>query len=98
VPRSSQKAVWSMITGIASIVLCWCCPVLPLALGGTAIFLSRGAKAEIKVSGGMLTGDGQAQSGYICGIIGLVLGILSFVLTVVALSSGDGHLYYSFNP
>ncbi|HSV40955.1 MAG TPA: DUF4190 domain-containing protein [Nocardioidaceae bacterium] len=95
-PRSNQKALWAMITGIASIVLCWCCPVIPLALGGTAVFLGRTAKQEIQASGGMQTGDGQAQAGFICGIIGLVLGVLALIFTIIAFSTGDTQMYYDF--
>jgi hypothetical protein len=96
VPKSNQKALWSMITGIASIVLCWCCPVIPLGLGGAAIYLGKTAKQEIQASGGMQTGDGQAQAGFICGIVGVVLGVIALIFTVVAFTSGDTQMYYDF--
>lgn len=95
VPQSSQKALWSMILGIASIVLCWCCPVIPLGLGGAAMVMGRGAKGDIERSGGALTGAGQAQAGFITGIIGLVLGVAALVATIVIFAA-DGTFYYNF--
>ncbi|HET7690371.1 MAG TPA: DUF4190 domain-containing protein [Nocardioidaceae bacterium] len=89
-PQSNQKALWSMIVGIASIVLCLCCPLFPIALGGTAAFLGRQAKAEIAASGGMQTGAGQAQAGFVCGIIGVALGLVSLVVSIALFATGDG--------
>jgi len=79
-----------MILGIASIVLCWCCALFPLGLGGAAVFMGRSAKAEIAASGGTQTGAGQAQAGFVCGLIGLALGAVSLVLTIVLFATGDG--------
>ncbi len=96
-PQSNQKALWAMITGIASIVLCWCCPILPLGLGGTAIYLGRAAKAEIAAAPGGQTGEGQAQAGFICGIIGIALGVVALVFTIIAFSTGNGSFYTDFD-
>ncbi len=81
VPSSNQKALWSMILGILSL---FCCGVLT---GIVAVVLSQQAKKEIAASGGMQAGSGQAQAGFVLGIIGIaltVLGLIGYVGLVVA--------------
>jgi len=73
VPSSNQKALWSMILGIASL---FCCGVIT---GAAAIILSQQAKREIAASGGMQTGAGQAQAGFILGIIGIALTVIILI-------------------
>ena len=71
---SNQKALWAMILGIVGLLCC-----SPLAIA--AIVLGVIAKREIDESGGTQSGRGQAQAGFILGIIGcvvLVLGIIVF--------------------
>ena len=70
VPAGNKKALWSMILGILSL---FCCGVVT---GVVAIVLSQQAKREIAASGGMQRGAGQAQAGFILGIIGIVLSLL----------------------
>lgn len=74
VPAGNQKALWSMIIGILSLVCCG------LVTGIIAIVLSQQAKREIAASGGMQTGAGQAQAGFVLGIIGVALTVLGIVL------------------
>ena len=80
VPGSNKKAMWSMILGILSL---FCCGVVT---GIAAIVLSQQAKQEIRASGGVQTGEGQAQAGLVLGIIGIAItgvGVLVFA------ASGD---------
>ncbi|MGY2875237.1 hypothetical protein ACVW00_002427 [Marmoricola sp. URHA0025 HA25] len=72
-PRGNQKALWSMILGILSLI---CCGVIT---GVVAIVLSQQAKREIAASGGMQTGAGQAQAGFILGIIGIALTVIGLI-------------------
>lgn len=72
-PESNTKAIWSMITGIVSLL---CCGVV---LGPVAIVLSNQAKTEIAYSRGMQTGEGMATAGLILGI----LGIIGWVLLII---------------
>ena len=76
VPASNQKALWSMILGILSL---FCCGVLT---GIAAIVLSQQAKKEIAASGGMQTGSGQAQAGFVLGIIGIALTVVGLIAYV----------------
>lgn len=75
-PQGNKKALWSMILGIVSLL---CCGVVT---GIVAIVLSQSAKKEIEASGGMQTGAGQAQAGFILGIIGIALSVVGIIVVV----------------
>ena len=75
-PQQNQKALWSMILGILSLI---CCGVV---VGIVAIVLGNSAKNEIAASGGMQTGEGMAKAGVILGWIGVALTILGVILFV----------------
>ena len=67
-----------MVLGILGLVCCGLASPF-------AIWLGRKSLNEIDASGGMLGGRGQAQAGFIMGIIGTalwVLGVLFYVLVV----------------
>jgi len=83
VPQTNQKAMWSMILGIVSIV---CCGIFA---GIPALILGSSAKNEITASGGMQTGEGMAKAGVILGWISIALSILGviFALTTGALTN-----------
>lgn len=76
--QNHPRAVTSMVLGIIGVV---CCSLTaPFAL-----FMGKKAVTEIDASGGRMGGRGQAQAGFILGIIGsvlLVLGILWFILAI----------------
>lgn len=80
VPESNKKAMWSLILGIVSL---FCCGIVT---GVVAIVLSQQAKREIEASGGMQSGAGQAQAGFILGIVGIALTVLGLVV----IGSGGG--------
>lgn len=69
---TSQKAVWSLVTGVLSL---FCCG---LVFGIVAILLGRSAQEDIARTG--QGGAGLAKAGFITGIIGLVLSLLGIVL------------------
>ncbi len=68
---TSQKAIWSLVTGILGLLCC-------SPLGIVAILLSRSAKEEIRSTG--KSGDGLATAGFVTGIIALVLMVVSIIL------------------
>ena len=72
-PRTNQKALWSMISGILGLVCCAPAGVVALVLGNSA-------KREIAESNGMQTGRGMAQAGVVLGIIAIALFLLGLVL------------------
>lgn len=65
----------SMILGIASLVLCCCINYVPFALGIAAIVLYAMAKKKG-------TANGMATAGLVCGIIGVVFGLISIVISL----------------
>ena len=86
VAPTSGKATASLVTGVASLVLSWCCG---LGVAGiVAIVLGVKARREIAASGGRLKGDGIALGGIVTGAIAIVLGLLILVLIVVAVVAG----------
>lgn len=68
---TNKKAIWSLVTGILSLLCC-------SPLGIVAIILGNGAKKEIAASG--QSGRGMAQAGFVLGIIGLVFLVISIIL------------------
>lgn len=78
-PRTSQLAVWSMVTGIIAIVLglIGACGVIfgPVALG-----LGIPAKRQTAASHGQLKGGGMATAGIVLGAIGAVISIVWIIL------------------
>ena len=62
-------------------------------MGAIAVFLGLTARSRIKKSGGALGGGGMALAGWICGAVGIVVGLLwGFYLFALfmAMSSGGG--------
>ena len=84
--QQNQKALWSMILGILSLVCCG------LVTGIPAIILGNMGKKEINIDSAQ-TGRGMAQAGFILGIIGTVLSVVVIVVYAViigaAISSGE---------
>jgi hypothetical protein len=87
-PVTNGKATAALITGIASLVLCWC-PGLGLA-GIVATVLGFKAREEIRNSGGQQGGDGLAIAGIITGVIATVLGVVALVVIGIAIAT-DTH-------
>jgi hypothetical protein len=83
-PQTNQKALWSMILGILSLV---CCGLLA---GIPALILGNTAQKEIAAAGGAQSGEGMAKAGVILGWISIALSVLGliFALTTGALSNG----------
>jgi hypothetical protein len=82
VPVGNQKALWAMILGIVGLV---CCTFASIA----AIVLGLQAKKEIEASGGMQTGAGQAQAGFVMGIIGCALGAIGIIAYIGLVAVGS---------
>ena len=78
--ENNTWGLWSLVLGIASIILFWC-PILGIIFGILAIVFSN--KQE------KISYDGNAKAGKITGIIGLILSIIflvamiSFVISVL---------------
>lgn len=75
-PRTSGKAVASLVSGIVGLPLFLCCTLS----GVPAVVLGFMARSEIRKSQGTLTGDGMATAGLILGLIAVVLGVAGIIL------------------
>lgn len=82
-PASNQKALWSMVLGIVSL---FCCGVIT---GVVAVVLAQQAKREIAASGGMQRGAGQAQAGFVLGIIGIALTVIGLIAYAGLAATGN---------
>jgi hypothetical protein len=83
---TNGKATASLITGIASLVLSWCCGLG--LVGIVAVVLGAKARKEIVASRGTQQGDGLALGGIVTGAIAAVLGLLFLILIVFAVITG----------
>jgi hypothetical protein len=79
--QSNTQGLLAMIFGIASIPLALCCAFLGLGLGIAGAIL--GYLGRNKADQGLASNRGQAQAGFICGIIGAVLGVGNGILGLV---------------
>ncbi len=84
-PVTNGKATASLVTGISTLVLAWCCGFG--LLGAVAIVLGVRARSEIRASQGQQTGDGLALAGIITGAIGVVIGLVALVVVIIAVVS-----------
>jgi hypothetical protein len=84
-PMAPQNGMGTaaMVLGILSCCLFCIYGVVSLGLGITAMVL--GVKAKKRADRGEATNRGQAQAGFITGIIGTVLGILVIAFLIVAI-------------
>jgi hypothetical protein len=89
-PKTNQKALVSMVLGIASLVLGLFCGLMVIG-GVVAIVLGFIARGEINRSQGTQKGSGQALTGIITGFVLVAL----FALLVILYATGA--VEYDFN-
>jgi len=76
--QTSPLAIVSLVLGILGVFPC--CSVLVFGIGAT--ITGYLAKKDIAQSNGLKKGAGMAQAGFILGIVGIVLGVLIWVLNL----------------
>lgn len=81
-PRTNQKAIVSLVTGIAGILCCG-------PLGIAAIIFGVMARKEIDQSGRMQTGSGLAMAGIILGVLAMAWTALALLLLSTGAISTD---------
>lgn len=84
---ANGKATAALATGIATLVLSWCCGFG--LVGIVAIVLGVRARTEIARSGGRQDGEGQALAGIITGAVAAVVGAAVLVVIGIALARAD---------
>jgi hypothetical protein len=78
---NSPLAIWSLVLGVLSIVLC-CGPLT----GIPAIICGHMARARIKMDPDNLSGEGMALAGLITGYFGIIAFILMVIIVIVLAS------------
>jgi hypothetical protein len=95
-PPQNGMGVAAMVLGILSCALFCMYGILSLVLGVLAIVF--GIKGRKRAERGEATNHGQAQAGFIMGIIGTILGVAVIVLLAIgitaAINSEDDSDYY----
>lgn len=86
VPTTNGKATASLITGVSTLVLSWCCGLGLVGL--VAVFLGVRARTEIRLAGGAQDGDGLAVAGIVTGAVAALIGLVTVVAVVLVLVSG----------
>jgi hypothetical protein len=81
-PPTPSSAVWALVLGILSLVMCGFLTGIP------AIIVGRSAMREVDAAQGRLGGRGVAQGGFITGIIGTALSALGLVLVILLIVIG----------
>lgn len=82
------QATAALVVGILSLVGVLCYGVPALIMGPIAIYLGLHSRTRIRASGGALGGQGFAMAGWICGIVGVVLGALYLLFFIGILAIG----------
>ncbi|MET7287656.1 DUF4190 domain-containing protein [Streptomyces sp. NPDC005573] len=95
-PPRNNMGVAAMVLGIVSCCLFCVYGVFSLVLGIVAVVL--GVKAKKLADRGEATNRGQAQAGFITGIIGIVLGVAVITLLIVAFAMAATHKDTTFAP
>lgn len=80
-PPSHPQSTTALVLGILGLVLCGFASPF-------AIWLGRKSMTEIDASGGQLGGRGQAQAGFILGIIGTVFLAIGVILVATGVIGG----------
>ena len=91
-PKTSGKAITSLVTGIVSLPAVCCWP-LSLVLAIVAIVFGILGRKEIAASGGQRKGAGMALAGIICAAVSIVLIVV--VLILAATGAIDSDFEYS---
>ncbi len=76
-PPELPGATAGLVLGICSIVFSG--PIIGLILGFIGFQKTRGARKVAEMNPGIYSNAGVAQAGYVCSIIGLILGALSLL-------------------
>ena len=86
---TANEAIWALVLGIGSFVLCGIFAAIP------AIIVGNNAKKKIAASGGAYAGEGMATAGIVLGWIqvGLtvLVGGLFIILVIVGAANGNSN-------
>lgn len=81
---TSARAIASLVLGIIGLLGCCFYGLSGIACGGVAVFLARGVKESVVRGEVHPSSQGLAMAGFVCGLIGLILGLTTLGLIVAA--------------
>jgi len=81
-PPTHPRATTALVLGILGLLVC------PLVLSIPALVIGRNAVREIDASNGQLGGRGNAQAGYILGIVGTAWAAVATLIVIVVFVLG----------
>jgi Domain of unknown function (DUF4190) len=87
-PENHPNATTALVLGIVGVICCSLTAPFAWVMG-------KKAMDEIDASGGRIGGRGNAQAGYVLGILGTILMVLAIVVTVIAVAVGG--FAFTFN-
>ena len=80
--NAKTKATIALVCGIIGIVLAWFVPILGIILGIIAMSIGGIAKKNLPEDQ-----RGAATGGFICGIIAIAAGVISWIISAVVLAA-----------
>jgi hypothetical protein len=87
-PQNHPNATTALVLGIVGVICCALTAPFAWVMG-------KKAMDEIDASGGRVGGRGNAQAGYVLGIVGTILLVLGIVVTAIAITVGG--FAFTFN-
>ena len=90
-PKTSPLAIVSLVTGILGI----CCSTL-FVLAIAALVTGFIGRKQIQESQGQLKGNGMAIAGLVLGAVGILIGLVYWVLIITG--AINGNMYFSTSP
>lgn len=84
--QNAPNAVASMVLGISSLV--FGCFFVGLVLGIIGLILGNKAQAAYNANPDLYTGEGMIKAGRITSIIGIILGAVAILWSLIALAIG----------
>ena len=83
-PKKSGMAIASLVLGILAVIPCfWGCFIF----GILGVVFGQLGKKDIRDSGGAKTGEACAKWGFILGIVGIVAGVIYWILVATGTST-----------
>ena len=84
-PQRSGQAVTALVLGIVGVIGAFLLPIVGLILGVIAIVFGRTARSDIARS--RKSGRGQAQAGFVLGVIAVAGSIINMIIAAAIIAS-----------
>lgn len=89
-PEADKRAKTAMILGIVSIVCAFCCTYAGVIVGIVGLVKANGLSAFPELSP---NAQSNAKIGKICSIIGIAISVVTIIINIIMMASGNNVLY-----